>query len=69
MKSITDNYRPVPLLSCGGKLFEHAVLKYVFNFLHDTDAISVKQSGFVPGDSTVYQLVYLYHIFSEALDK
>ena len=24
--------------------------------------------GFIPGDSTVNQLAYLYHIFTEALD-
>ena len=35
----------------------------------DTNAISLKQSGFMLGDSTVYQLVHLYHIFSEAIDK
>ena len=64
-----DNYRPVSLLSCVSKLFERAVFKHVFNFLRDTNAISLKQSGFIPGDSTVYQLVHLYHIFSEALDK
>ena len=68
-KSVIDNYRPVSLLSCVGKLFERCVFKYVFNFLRDTNAISIKQSGFVPGDSTVYQLAHLYHIFAEALDK
>ena len=68
-KAVVDNYRPVSLLSCVAKLFERAVFKYVFNFLCDTDAISIRQSGFVPGDSTVYQLAHLYHIFSEALDK
>ena len=68
-KAMIDNYRPVSLLSCVGKLFERTVFKYVFNFLRDTNAISMKQSGFVPGDSTVYQLAHLYHIFSEALDK
>ena len=26
------------------------------------------QSDFIPGDSTVNQLAYLYHIFTEALD-
>ena len=67
--SLIDNYRPVSLLSCVGKLFERTVFKYVFNFLRDTGAISLKQSGFMPGDSTVYQLTHLYHIFSEALDK
>ncbi len=68
-KSVVDNYRPISLLSCVSKLFERAVFKYLFNFLRDTNAISIKQSGFVPGDSTVYQLAHLYHIFSEALDK
>ena len=67
--SIIDNYRPVSILSCVGKLFERAVFKYVYNFLRDNNAISIKQSGFKPGDSTVYQLAHLYHIFTEALDK
>ena len=67
--AIVDNYRPVSLLSCVGKLFERVVFKYVFNFLRDTGAISLRQSGFMPGDSTVYQLAHLYHIFSEAIDK
>ena len=30
--------------------------------------LSSLQSGFIPGDSTVNQLAYLYHIFTEALD-
>ena len=66
--AIVDNYRPVSLLSCVGKLFERAVFKYVFNFLRDTNAISLKQSGFIPGDSTTYQLAHLYHIFCRAIN-
>ena len=30
--------------------------------------LSSLQSGFIPGDSTVNQLAYLYHIFTEELD-
>ena len=30
--------------------------------------LSSLQSGFLPGDSTVNQLTYLYNTFSEALD-
>lgn len=67
--AVRNNYRPVSLLSCVSKLFERAVFKYTFNFLRDTGAISLKQSGFMPGDSTTYQLTHLYHIFSEAVDK
>ena len=66
--AIRDNYRPVSLLSCVGKLFERIIFKYVFNFLRDNDAISIRQSGFKPGDSTVCQLTYLYHTFVKALE-
>ena len=68
-KCLIDNYRPVSLLSCIGKLFERAVFKHVFNFLRDHNIITLKQSGFIPGDSTAYQLVHLYHLFTEALDN
>ena len=53
---IIDNYRPVSLLSCVGKLVQRSVFKYVVNFLMDTNAISLKQSGVMPGDSTVYHV-------------
>lgn len=68
-RNLVDNYRPVSLLSCIGKLFERIVFKYLFNYLRDNDILSRFQSGFMPGDSTVNQLVHLYHIFSEALDQ
>ena len=67
--SLTDNYRPVSILSCTGKLFERAVFKHVYNFLRDNNIISIRQSGFKPGDSTVYQLAHLYHEFAEAIHK
>ena len=67
--STPDNYRPVSILSCVGKLFERAVFKYMYNFLRDNNSISFKQSGFKPGDSTVYQLAHLYHIFTQAIDN
>ena len=31
--------------------------------------LSSFQSGFIPGDSTLNQLTYLYHTFCEALDS
>ena len=68
---ITDvnNYRPILLTSCVSKLFEKIIFKHIFYFLHDNEKISLKQSGFIPGDSTVNQLVHLYHLFAEALDN
>ena len=34
----------------------------------DTNILTPLQSGFIPGDSTVNQLTYLYDSFSHALD-
>ena len=67
-KDIMNNYRPISLLSCVGKIFERLVFKQVFNFFRENNLITSFQSGFMPGDSTVNQLVQLYHIFCEALD-
>jgi hypothetical protein len=66
--SDVNNYRPVSLLSCLSKVFEKAIFKHVFNFLRENLVISIHQSGFLPGDSTINQLVNLYHTFSKALD-
>ena len=66
--SLVSNYRPISLLNYVAKLFEKLVFKYLYNHLQDNNMLSSLQSGFIPGDSTVNQLAYLYHIFTEALD-
>ena len=66
--SLVSNYRPIPRLNSVAKLFEKLVFKYLYNHLQDNNMLSSLQSGFIPGDSTVNQLAYLYHIFTEALD-
>ena len=66
---LMDNYRPISLLNYVEKFFERLVYKQVFHFLRDNLLITVYQSGFMPGDSTVNQLVQVYHLLCEALDK
>ena len=61
-------YRPISLLSTLGKVMEKIVHKHVFYFLNANSVITSLQSGFVPGESTVNQLVYIYNTFSKALD-
>ena len=39
----------------------------MFNNFRDTSILTSLQSGFVPDDSTVNQMTYLYNIFSQAL--
>ena len=66
--SLCSNYRPISLLSCVAKVFERAVFKYVFNFFRDSFALTDKQSGFMPGDGTINQLIFLYNEFAKAID-
>ena len=68
-RDILNNYRPVSLLSCVSKIIERAVFKHLFNYFRDNFLISVYQSGFTPGDSTVNQLIQIYHMLCNALDK
>ena len=68
-RSECSNYRPVALLSCIAKVFEKCTFKYVFNFFRDNNILTKLQSGFMPGDSTGYQLISLYNVIAKALDE
>jgi hypothetical protein len=63
------NYRPISLLSILAKLFEKIVFKYVFNYFRDNFMISIWQSGFLPGVSTVTQLIEIYDQFCRAVSQ
>ena len=67
--SLVCNYRPISLLSSIGKVIEKIVHKHMFNYFNDNSIITCLQSGFVPGDSTVNQLVDIYNTFCKALDN
>jgi len=67
-QSDVNNYRPISLISVVAKVFERIVFKHVFNFFHDNFVLSVHQSGFQPGRSTVTQLIEVYHTFCQAVD-
>ena len=67
--SDVSNYRPISLLNSEDKILERLVFKYLFNHLRDNNLLSSLQSGFLPGDSTVNQLTFLYNTFCQALDS
>ena len=60
--SVLSNYRPVSLLSCVGKIMERVMFKYVYNYFHSNDLFYKYQAGFLPGHSTVYQLIEMYDL-------
>ena len=53
-----SNYRPISLLPICGKLLEKIVFDHVYHHLNTHNLLSKNQSGFRPGDSTIYQLIY-----------
>ena len=64
-KSDPSNKRPISLLNTTGKILEKIIYKYIFNFIRDNSILSSWQSGFLPGCSTVTQLIELYHCFCQ----
>ena len=64
--SIISYHLPISLLN--SEVFERLVFKHLFNHLQNNNILTTLQTGFIPGDSTVNQLAYLYHTFCEALD-
>ena len=66
---VVSNYRPISLLSAVGKVLERVVHKHLFNYIRDHEILSALQSGFIPGDSTVNQLVDVYNTFCKSLDE
>ena len=48
---------------------ERCVHKHLHNYLHANKLIYEKQSGFLPGHSTVFQLIDIYHNITHSLDN
>ena len=67
-RSDFGNYRPISLFNICSKVSEKAIQAFIFSCCRDNDIISIHQSGFTPGDSTVHQLVYLYNTFCKVLN-
>ena len=64
-----ENYRPISLLSCVGKVLERCVHSRVLNYWNVNNIITPSQSEFMPGDSTVNQLTTIYHDLCTSFDQ
>jgi len=67
--ALVSNYRPISLLNTVEKVFERIIYKHIFNFIRLNSFFAQSQSGFMPGDSTVNQLTYIYGTFCKAIDN
>ena len=68
-RELTENYRPVSLLSTVSKVMERTIFKHVYNYFNDNFIISQLQSGFLPGRSTVTQLLEVYHHLCSSINS
>lgn len=66
--SVASNYRPVSLLSCVSKIMERIIFKHVYNFFHENNLFYKYQAGFLPGHSTVFQLLETYHSIVKSIE-
>ena len=65
---MTNNYRPISLLSIFGKIFEKIIFNKIYNFLLEENFLNSNQFGFRPSDSCINQLLAITHEIFEAFD-
>ena len=68
-RQLISNYRPISLLPICGKILEKIIFDQVYSFLNVNKLISKNQSGFRPGDSTIYQLISITSNIFDSFEK
>ena len=67
--TLCNNYCPISLQSCVGKVFERCIHKHVHEILMLNNIITPSQSGFLSGDSTTSPLLCIYEYLCSNFDK
>ena len=62
------NHRPIRLLSIFSKVFERLIFNSLFNYFIQNKLFTECQSGFIPGDSCVAQLLSVTHEIYKSFD-
>ena len=65
---MTKNYRPISLLPIFSKILERLIFNSMFNFFRQSNLFTKCQSGFIPGDSCVAQLLSITHEIYQSFD-
>ena len=67
-KNLKQNYRPISLLPIFGKSFEKMIYDTLYEHLTASELLNPNQSGFRPNDSTINQLLSIFHTIFTAFD-
>ena len=67
-KNLVKNYRPISLLPICGKIFEKLIYNSIFQYFKVNDLLVKCQSGFLPGDSCISQLLCISHEIYKSFD-
>ena len=60
-KRLVNNYRPISLLPVFGKIFEKIIFNKIYKFLSEEKLLNPDESGFLPSDSCINQLIEITH--------
>ena len=67
-KNCLKNYRPISLLPIFSKIFEKPIFNALFHFFVQNQLFTDRQSGFIPGDSCISQLLFITQEILKLLD-
>ena len=67
-KNIVKNYRPISLLPIFAKVFKRLLFNSLFPHFHDNDLFTKCQSGLMPSDSCISQLLSIVHEIQSSFD-
>ena len=68
-KMLVKNYLPISLLPIFGKMFERVIYNSFFIYFQSNRLFTPSQSGFLPGDLCIAQLLSIIHEIQTAFDE
>ena len=68
-KKLLKNYRPISLLPIFSKIFERVIHNPLFNHFVSNKLFTPAQSGFLPGDSCIAQMLSIIHEIKTSFDS
>ena len=67
-KNLLKNYRPISLICIFSKIFKRVIDSSLFNHYQSINLFTSSQSGFLPGDLCIAQLLSIIHEMETPFD-